>query len=64
MSLVKGIYEGGNGGKEKELIDSIIFSNNHIFKVNKLSQMIYSVFQVTEVHHFLYTVTYLIRGNL
>jgi hypothetical protein len=64
VSLFKGIYEGGNGAKEKELIDSIIFSNNPIFKVNKLFQMIYSVFQVTEVRHFLYIVTYLIRGNL
>jgi hypothetical protein len=64
VSLFKGIYEGGNGGKEKELIDSIIPSNNHIFKANKLLQIIYSVFHVTEIHHFLYTVTYLIRGNL
>jgi hypothetical protein len=64
VSLFKGIYEGGNGGKEKELIDSIIFSNNPIFKVNKLLQIIYSVFQVTEAYPFLGTLTYLIMGHL
>jgi len=50
------IIGGSNGSGKTTVALSLLPNFLEVFE--------YSVFQVTEVHHFLYTVTYLTRGNL